>query len=140
MVTLHEMFTSSEAFGESSLIIVSDYHPESLTLQQLHTSKHGFGTPRRSNMTVPEDLLWKYIVQISNALRAIHAQGLSARLISADKFLVTDEDRIRFNGCAIGDLLSPTKQPLADLQRQYQPGHEGAGVYAATGKHSHYLG
>ena len=117
VVTLHEMFTSSEAFGENSLIIVSDYHPESLTLQQLHASKHGFGTPRRSNMTVPEDLLWKYIVQISNALRAIHAQGLSARLISADKFLVTDEDRIRFNGCAIGDLLSPNNQPLADLQR-----------------------
>ncbi len=111
------MFTSAEGFGESSLIIVSDYHPESLTLQQLHVAKYGFGTPRRSNLVVPENLLWKYIVQISNALRVIHTQGLCARLISADKMLVTDEDRIRFNGCAIGDVLNTTNQTLVDLQR-----------------------
>ena len=111
------MYTSAEAFGENSLILVSDYHPESLTLQQHHSNSYGPGNSRRINQYVPERMLWKYIVQISNALRVIHAQGMSARLVTADKMLVTDEDRIRFNGCAIADILSPTDQAPTELQR-----------------------
>ena len=112
------MYTSAEAFGENSLILVSDYHPESLTLQQHHSNSYKVGTSRRTSQYVPEKLLWKYIVQITNALRAIHTQGMSARLVAADKILVTDEDRIRFNGCAIADILNPTDQAPVDLQRE----------------------
>ena len=117
VISLHELYTSTESFEETSLILVSDYHPESLTLQQHHSNSYGPASSRRANLYVPEKLLWKYIVQVSNALRVIHAQGMSARLVTADKFLVTDEDRIRFNGCAIADILSPTDLAPADLQR-----------------------
>ena len=55
-------------------------------------------------------------MQIANALKAIHALGMSARTMDANKMLVTDEDRIRFNGCAIADILEPTSQTALELQ------------------------
>ena len=118
VVSFHEIYTDAEAFEDSSLIVVSDYHPESLTLHQHHTNTYSPSTSRRGNQYVPEKLLWKYVVQISNALKAIHEQGLSARIIAADKILVIDQDRIKFNGCAIADILDPPMQASFELQRK----------------------
>lgn len=116
VVSFHEIYTDAEAFDDTSLIIVTDYHPESLTLQQQHANTYSPIASRRGNQNVPEKLLWKYLVQISNALKAIHEQGLSARTIAADKLLVIDQDRIKFNGCGIADILDPSFQATLELQ------------------------
>ena len=116
VVAFHEVYTDAEAFEDNSLIIVSDYYPESLTLHQHHANTYSPTVSRRGNQYVPEKLLWKYLVQASNALKAIHEQGLSGRTIAADKLLVTDQDRIKFNGCAIADILEPSLQASVELQ------------------------
>lgn len=116
VVSFHEVYTDAEAFEEKSLILVSDYYPEALTLHQYHANTYSSNVPRRGNQYVPEKLLWKYLVQMSNALKAIHEQGLSGRIIAPDKLLVTDQDRIKFNGCAIADILDPPLQTSVELQ------------------------
>ena len=55
-------------------------------------------------------------MQIANALKAIHARNLAARLINPTKILVTDEGRIRLNGCAILDILDESHN-IDDQQR-----------------------
>lgn len=118
VVSFHELYTDAEAFEDSSLVIVSDYYPESLTLHQHHANTYSPSASRRGNYHVPEKVLWKYLVQISNALKAIHEQGLSARTIAADKLLVTDQDRIKFNGCAVADILEPSTKASVELQHK----------------------
>ena len=58
-------------------------------------------------------MLWHYVIQVGNALKAIHSAGLAARVLDASKILVTDENRLRLNGCAIMDVLQGS--PGADL-------------------------
>lgn len=116
VVSVHFAF-SSHNWNDSSLIIVSDYHPASTTLLDKHLNTSIRGSSRIPYAQVPENLLWSYMVQIANALKAIHGAGLVARLIEASKILVTDEKRIRFNGSAIADILDPKHEPIANLQR-----------------------
>ncbi|KAL8776928.1 MAG: hypothetical protein Q9194_002844 [Teloschistes cf. exilis] len=116
VVSVHLAFTNS-SFGDSSLFFVTDFHPMAETL----TQKHFTSTPRYNNRFgpshVPEQTLWAYIVQIANGLKAIHSAGLAARVIDASKILLTGQNRIRLNGCAILDVVrADTHQALADLQ------------------------
>ncbi|KAK7543868.1 PAB-dependent poly(A)-specific ribonuclease subunit PAN3 [Phyllosticta citricarpa] len=118
IVAIHDAFTT-RAFGDSSLIFVTDYHPLSKTLseQHLHTARgfHGRANPQ----TVSETVLWSYIVQIASALRAIHSHNLAARLIHPSKILVTSKNRIRLNSCAILDLVHfDAIRPLPELQQE----------------------
>lgn len=114
IVAVHMAFTTQN-FGDNSVMIVSDYHPESQTLQDRHlttrTSTRGY------NPQVPEQLIWNYIVQMANALKAIHSMGLAARSMEATKWLLTDEGRIRFNACGLANVIDPTDSNLIDLQR-----------------------
>ena len=57
------------------------------------------------------------MVQIANALKAMHSMGLAARSMDAKRWLVTDGSRIRFNACGMADILDPSPIPLQDLQR-----------------------
>jgi PAB-dependent poly(A)-specific ribonuclease subunit 3 len=118
VVTIHDAFTT-RVFGDSSLIFVTDYHPESKTLAEQHfafpTRFHG---NRGNTAHVPEQTLWGYVVQIAQALKAIHSNGLAARLIKPSKILLTGKNRIRLNACAVLDVTqfdSPT--PLMELQQ-----------------------
>lgn len=116
VVTVHLAFTNS-GFGDSSLIFVTDYHPLSETLAQRHFA-HPSRYPRPLGLHISEDLLWIYIMQIASALKAIHSRGLAARLIDASKVILTGENRVRLNACAILDVIQHDKaQPLHDLQR-----------------------
>lgn len=116
VVTVHLAFTNS-GFGDSSLIFVTDYHPLSETLAQRHFA-HPSRYPRPLGLHISEDVLWIYIMQIASALKAIHSRGLAARLIDASKVILTGENRIRLNACAILDVIHHDKaQPLHDLQR-----------------------
>lgn len=119
VVTIHEAFTT-RAFGDSSLIIVTDYHPNSKTLAEEHFKQapipryHGRQAP---SSHVPEQVLWGYIVQIASALKAIHGSGLAARLITPSKILVTSKNRIRLNACGILDVVQhENTRPLSELQ------------------------
>ncbi|KAH4014028.1 PAN2-PAN3 deadenylation complex subunit PAN3 [Parastagonospora nodorum] len=117
IVTIHEAFTT-RAFGDSSLIIVTDYHPNSKSLADEHFKPmQRFNGRQATSSHVPEHVLWGYIVQIASALKAIHGSGLAARLISPSKTLLTAKNRIRLNACAIMDIVQfETARPVAEAQ------------------------
>ena len=118
MVIIHDAFTS-RMFQDSSLIFVTDYHPLSKTLAEVHfppnTRFHG----RHNSGYIQEHILWSYIVQITSALKTIHSAGLAARIIDPSKILMTGKNRIRLNACAILDVVQyeSHQSPVADLQR-----------------------
>jgi PAB-dependent poly(A)-specific ribonuclease subunit 3 len=57
-------------------------------------------------MHIPERTLWSYTVQLCNALRAIHDEGLAARMVGElTKVLVTGKERVRINCCGMLDVL-----------------------------------
>lgn len=102
------------------MIFVTDYHPLSKTLAEYH-----FGTPTTTrgrtgfSTQIPEMVLWSYITQIASALKTIHSNGLTARVVDITKIILTGKNRIRLNGCAILDVVQhETKNSLAQMQRQ----------------------
>lgn len=97
-------------------MIISDYHPESVTLSQGHLKKYGNIVGRRGDIVVPEELIWSYVTQLANAIRSIHAAGAAARRIEASKILITDENRIRYNGQPLADILDFSSHSLIELQ------------------------
>ena len=119
VVTVHNAFTNP-AFGERSLIFVTNYHPLSKTLAEVHfTPSSRFSTRNPSITQVAEQVLWGYMVQIANALKTIHAANLAARIINPSKIILTGKNRIRLNGCAILDIVQyDTSRNLIDLQRE----------------------
>ena len=116
VVSIYSAFTTRN-FGDHSLIVVTDYHPESSTIDQRYPTVSFPRSNRNSHNRVEEKVLWSFVVQLANALRAIHSANLAARLISSNKILVTDEGRIRLNGCFISDVLDDESHTLGDLQR-----------------------
>lgn len=117
VVTVHDAFTS-RSFQDSSLLFVTDYHPLSKTLAEQHLSA-GARYPGRHNAHIPEQVLWGYITQIANALKAIHSNGLAARVIDPSKVLLTAKNRVRLNACAIMDVVQfDSQRSVADLQHQ----------------------
>ena len=120
VVTIHDAFTT-RAFGDSSLIIVTDYHPCSKSLAEEHfksapiTRFHG--SRQAASSHIPEQVLWGYIVQIASALKTIHSTGLAARLITPSKILITSKNRIRLNACAVLDVVHyDAARPATELQ------------------------
>lgn len=119
IVSIQEAFTTRD-FGDSSLILITDYHPNSKTLQEVH-----FSSPARTGSTrsqsasyVGEHVLWAYIVQIAHALKAIHSAALAARIITPSKILQTSKNRIRLNGCGIIDIVQyDTLKPVPEAQQ-----------------------
>lgn len=107
VVTVIDAFTS-RAFGDSSLIFVTNYHPLAKTMSEVHFTGPGNQGHRfnsRASASVSEQIIWSYVVQISSALKAIHTSNLAARCIDASKILVTDKNRVRLNACAILDVI-----------------------------------
>lgn len=118
VVTVHDAFTS-RSFQDSSLIFVTDYHPLSKTLAEQHLGAGTRFQGRHNNTHIPEQVLWGYMTQIANALKAIHTNGLAARVLEPSKVLLTGRNRIRLNACAILDVVQfDSQRSIADLQRQ----------------------
>ncbi|KAF2229694.1 PAB-dependent poly(A)-specific ribonuclease subunit PAN3 [Viridothelium virens] len=120
VVSVHDAFTT-RAFGDSSLILVTDYHPLSKTLAEQHFNQSpgfpGSHSNRLPKQHVPEQILWGYICQIASALKAIHSERLAARLIHPSKILITSKNRIRLNACAILDVTQyDSQRPITDFQ------------------------
>ena len=118
-MSIHDAFTS-RAFGDSSLIIVTDYHPLSKTIAEQHSSmKPRFQGNRLVPTYLPEQSVWSYIAQVASAIKSIHSNGLAARVILPSKTIITSKNRIRLNGCGILDVVQfENPRPLADLQRE----------------------
>lgn len=115
VVTLHDCFTT-RAFGDSSLVFVTDYHPLSKTLAEQHFF-NSFKGHRQPGTLLPEQTLWAYIVQLASALKSIHSNGLAARLIAPSKIILTSKNRLRLNVCGIVDVTHPAEQnTLAAMQ------------------------
>lgn len=112
-----------------------DFHPDSHTLVDEHLNPEAVfaynSRKRPSGMPVPERLLWSYVTQLANAIKAIHSSGLAARVIDTSKILVTGKNRfvssllrrganlsrIRLNCCGILDVLTyDATTPLLQYQ------------------------
>ncbi|KJZ71303.1 hypothetical protein HIM_09313 [Hirsutella minnesotensis 3608] len=119
IVTIHDAFTA-RAFGDSSLIFVQDYHPLSKTLAEAHlSSTPGPGNRFQPKGPVPEAVMWAYISQIANALKAIHGVNLAARCIDVSKIILTDKNRIRLNACSVLDVVQfDLRRPVRELQQE----------------------
>ncbi|KAK8037506.1 hypothetical protein PG991_000852 [Apiospora marii] len=115
VVSVIECFTSRD-FNDMSLIFIHNYHPLSRTLAEHHFGANSQGRFVRPP-PVPESVLWSYICQMCNALKAIHAENLAARCIDLSKVILTDRSRIRLSACAIQDVLEhETARPILELQ------------------------
>lgn len=116
LVRVYDAFTG-RWFGDSSLIIVTDYHPRSQTLADKHFPI-GRHTQRTGSQVVPENDLWGYIVQIASALKTIHEAGVAAQTVTPSKVLLTSKNRVRINGCGVFDIIQhEQRRPLHELQR-----------------------
>ncbi|XP_069692490.1 PAN2-PAN3 deadenylation complex subunit PAN3 isoform X2 [Periplaneta americana] len=132
IVQLREVFTT-KAFGDYSMIFVYDYHPGSETLLMKHFSPseppNGYADPFSADPSaprpyshqknallrqqhgggsgmLPEGVIWNYIIQLTSALRVIHAAGLACRTLDPTKILLTGRSRLRLSSLAISDVLT----------------------------------
>jgi PAB-dependent poly(A)-specific ribonuclease subunit 3 len=114
---VHEAF-STRAFGDSSLIFVTDYHPLSKTIAEHHfTSANRFGT--RPSSAVGEQVLWGYVVQLASAIKSVHSANLAVHCMEPSKVLLTDKNRIRLGACAVLDVVQfEAQRILQDLQQE----------------------
>ncbi|TKX22825.1 PAN2-PAN3 deadenylation complex subunit PAN3 [Elsinoe australis] len=116
VVIVHDAFTT-RAFGDSSLIIVTDYHPLAQTLADKHFGQTSRHPARAAAPLITDHELWTYLIQLASALKSIHSSGLAARLIIPQKILLTSKNRIRLNSCGILDITQFDQQrPLHELQ------------------------
>ena len=112
IVTVHDVFTT-RAFGDSSLMCVTDYHPCSTTLGDHHFSQSGVRVGpdgrlqgyRQHGSHVPEQTIWSYLVQIASALKTIHSNQLAAQVLHPSKILLTGKNRVRLGSCGIMDVV-----------------------------------
>lgn len=117
VVSIIDAFTT-RAFGDSSLIFVTDYFPLSKTLVEYHfTNTNRFG--HRVSNTVQEKVLWGYIIQIASAIKSVHSANLAVRCMDPSKVILTDKSRIRLNACSILDVVQyEAQRPLGELQQE----------------------
>ncbi|SGZ50269.1 CIC11C00000004561 [Sungouiella intermedia] len=104
IVQLHDAFTSVGFInhGEPTLCLVYDFYPTANTLQEHHLTRRLGGKLE----PITEDILWAYVVQLTNALLAIHKAGLNAgSSISLSKILVTNKNRVRLGAVCVDDIL-----------------------------------
>ncbi|XP_033306580.1 PAN2-PAN3 deadenylation complex subunit PAN3 isoform X1 [Bombus bifarius] len=128
LVQLREVFTT-KAFGDHSMVFVYDYHPGSETLLNKHfssTEVNGYTDPFSSDPNAPrpyshtkntilrqqhssmlsESVIWSYIIQLTAALRVVHAAGLAYRCLDPTKVLLTSQTRLRLSCVAIPDVVT----------------------------------
>ncbi|KAI0077690.1 hypothetical protein K474DRAFT_1063340 [Panus rudis PR-1116 ss-1] len=117
VVAVKEAFTT-RAFGDNSLVVVYEYHPNAQTLHEVHFKNP---PPRRAPgpPVIDERTLWTYIIQIASAIKAVHEAGLALRVIDATKVLITSKNRVRISTCGVVDVLMyEAHQDIGYLQQE----------------------
>eukprot|EP00045_Choanoeca_perplexa_P002686 m.25954 g.25954 ORF g.25954 m.25954 type:complete len:615 (-) comp11649_c0_seq1:919-2763(-) len=97
IVHVKEAFTTKD-FGDHSLVLMYELHPNVMTLRQKHLSQLG-------SSTVPENLLWNYIIQLASALRTAHSANLAIRAVNPDKIIVMSRSKLMFSAPCIMEML-----------------------------------
>lgn len=95
VISVLKVFTTRD-FLDHSVVFVSEYQPCCQSLASRHLS----------NNPAPEPLLWTYIIQLTAALRAIHAAGLACRAMDPSKILVQGASRIFISGVCVLDVMT----------------------------------
>ncbi|KAI9317732.1 hypothetical protein BX666DRAFT_1857342 [Dichotomocladium elegans] len=109
---LQQLIITNNQLIYIAFIFVYDYFPCAQTLYNNYFTPHGKTLLEAkknsggSTMTVPENTLWSYIIQIASAIRVVHSAGLAVRNIDATKVLVTSKHRLRIQGIGVLDVLS----------------------------------
>ena len=139
----------------AAIIFVYDYHPGSETLLMKHFSPseqlNGYADPFSADPSaprpyshqknallrqqhgggsgmLPEGVIWNYIIQLTSALRVIHAAGLACRTLDPTKILLTGRSRLRLSSLAIADVLtfdSTSPNPLQLIPHFQVRNHSG---------------
>lgn len=104
IVRVYDAF-STKAFGDISLILIYDYYPLSLNLMETHFYRIGNRDPE----LITEDILWSYMVQLTNATLAIHAKDFWVGDYDPSKIIVTSKTRARLSACAVSDIVDLAK-------------------------------
>ena len=115
IVSIYDAFPTQQ-FGDNSFIVVFEFCAGARSLKQLYFQKdHGF---------IEESLLWNYIIQLTAAIRCIHTNKLSCRMINPSKIIITGRNRLRLNCLGVMELLmgavldDPAKPFLVQHQQQ----------------------
>lgn len=123
--------------GGSITAAIDSRYPNTFPYGSHENSARGFdkscGTGGRTQPPPPlptqqpgllaESLIWAYVVQLSSALRTIHAHNLACRVMDPTKILLTDKSRIRLNCSGIFDVISfdvNQSNPLAMMPHYQQ--------------------
>lgn len=69
-----------------------------------------------SNAMLAESILWSYAIQLTGALRVIHAAGLSCRCLDPSKVIITNRNRVRLSGVCVFDVILYDHSPANRLQ------------------------
>jgi len=89
------MAGSSVANAKTALVLVYDFHPNSVTLEEEHLNPEmmAMNPRRKSSPPIPERLLWSYITQIANAIKAVHSSGMALRGLDPSRIILTGKNR-----------------------------------------------
>ncbi|KZT64836.1 hypothetical protein DAEQUDRAFT_698078 [Daedalea quercina L-15889] len=121
IISVREAFTT-RAFGDNSLVVVYDYHPNARTLYEAHVKpkapQYQNGRLMTQSPRVPESTIWSYVIQIARAIKAVHDAGMAMRVIDATKVLVTGQNRVRISSCGVVDVLTYEARPEVALLQQ----------------------
>lgn len=111
---------------KAGTVFVHDFHPLAQSLAQRHLA------PRAPHAT--EALLWSYVIQLTSALRAIHAAGLACRVLDVTKVLITGRSRIAIGSTAVYDVLQydETQQTAAVTAHFQQKDLHDLGILVLT--------
>lgn len=111
--------SSTRSFGVPIALEVD--HPSNPSNNINPASKYNRHRPTNGNPArvglIEERLIWSYVMQVANAIRAVHSANLAVRTIDPTKIILTGANRVRINACGILDVTeySPN-QSLEDLQ------------------------
>ncbi|CBY09660.1 unnamed protein product [Oikopleura dioica] len=116
IVRLHEVFTS-KAFQDNSLLLIYDFHPGAESALDLFFRHSHHMSPKHKPL-LKESVIWSIIIQITSALRTIHAHGLAYRCLELSKIIFIGKKRVKLAGIAVTDLLQGTGESLARNQQR----------------------
>ncbi|GAV53510.1 hypothetical protein ZYGR_0AK00120 [Zygosaccharomyces rouxii] len=114
VVKLVDLFLTTK-FGDSSLCAVYDFYPMANSLYE----DHFVNFPLKP---ITQEYLWSYLVQLSNALNAVHSQGLVVDVLDLHKVIVTGSPgRIKIADCGPLDVLKAgkTRDIVAEQQQSF---------------------
>lgn len=113
VVKLVDLFQTTK-FNDSSLCAIYDYYPLSSSLYEAHFVNFPL-TP------ITQEYLWSYLVQLVNALNAVHSKGLAINILDWHKVIVTGSPgRIKITGCGPFDVLNFNANRTRDIYAEQQ--------------------